>query len=214
MSGRSSSRTTKPPPLKARLREAASGAILDAVEDVALERGIDNASIAAIADRAGVAVGTLYNYFPDREAMIAALFRARRGELAPRVSEAARLAEPLPFEDRLRAYTRGVLAAFDARRPFVRLAIAMDQQGRRVPDDRPNLIGVFLIHVEAIFRDAAGKHQLPDDRVAELARFYIGAMKAYNAYRLELDEVADADFLVDTFLHGAGHGPAHPESIP
>lgn len=72
MSGRSS-KATKPPPLKTRLREAASEAILDAVEDILLERGLDGASIASIAERAGVAVGTLYNYFPDRDAMIQAL---------------------------------------------------------------------------------------------------------------------------------------------
>src|SRR5579883_256025 len=151
MSGRSSSRTTKPPPLKARLRAAASGVILDAVEEVALERGIDNASIAAIADRAGVAVGTLYNYFPDRDAMITALFACRRGELAPRIIAAAADAEALPFEDRLRAYTRGVAAVFEARRKFMRVAIAFDQEGRRVADHKHTLITLFTQHVEAIF---------------------------------------------------------------
>lgn len=203
MSGRSSSRTTKPPPLKARLREAASGAILDAVEDVALDRGIDNASIAAIAERAGVAVGTLYNYFPDRDAMFSALFRARRGEMSPRIGEAAKQAESLPFEQRLRTYTRAVFSVFDAHRPFVRLALALDQQGRRVADREPSLVAIFTTHVEAIFRDAAAQRIVAEARVLELARFFIGAMKGYKTWTIESDRTADADFFVDTFLHGA-----------
>jgi AcrR family transcriptional regulator len=199
VSSRSSSRTTKPPPLKARLREAASGVILDAVEEVALERGVDQASIAAIADRAGVAVGTLYNYFPDRDTMITQLFACRRGELAPSIVAAAVAAEPLPFEARLRAYVRGVSAVFEARRRFMRLAIAFDQQGRRIGDSRHTLITLFTQHIEAIFGDAAN---LREPRVAELARLFIGAMKAHNQWSLETDHPLDPDFIVDTFLFG------------
>jgi AcrR family transcriptional regulator len=203
VSARSSSRTTKPPPLKARLREAASEVILDAVEEVALERGLDGASIAAIADRAGVAVGTLYNYFPDRDAMISALFQARRSELAPRVVAAAKDAEAMPFEQRLRSYVRAVFAAFEARRPFIRLAIALDHEGRRVPVKESTLMALFTSHVEAILRDGATIGRLAAARTSELARFFIGAMKAYHHWVLEGDGVSDADFFVDTFLHGA-----------
>jgi len=39
------------------------------IADVA-ERGLDGASMAGIAARAGVAVGTIYRYFPDRDALL------------------------------------------------------------------------------------------------------------------------------------------------
>ena len=90
--------------MKQRAREAASTALLEAAEHVASERGIEQTSIAAIAERAQVAVGTLYNYFPDREALFAALFKWRRDEMIPRLVAAAATAdEDGPFEQRLRA---------------------------------------------------------------------------------------------------------------
>ena len=49
--------------------------ILDAAEDLLVERGLD-ASIAEIADAAGVAKGTVYLYFASRDDLLAAL-RAR-----------------------------------------------------------------------------------------------------------------------------------------
>lgn len=55
--------------MKQRAREAAGIALLEAAEHVAAERGIDQTSIAAIAERAQVAVGTLYNYL-DRKSVV------------------------------------------------------------------------------------------------------------------------------------------------
>ena len=179
------------------MREVAAEAILDAVEAVMLEHG-EGASIAAIAERAGVAVGTLYNYFPDRDAMISALFRARRSAILPRIAVAAKQDEGAPFETRLRAYVRTVFAAFDAHRPFVRLAIALDQQGRRVADREPNLLQQFTQHVETILRDG----RVPAEHVGEYARMFVGSMKAYNHVRIEADRATDPDFVVDMFLYG------------
>jgi AcrR family transcriptional regulator len=196
VSGRST-KATKPPPLKTRLREAASEAILDAVEDILLERGIDGAAIASIAERAGVAVGTLYNYFPDRDAMISALFRARRAEILPRIVAAAAHTDALAFEPRLREYVRQVFAVFDEHRPFVRIAISLDQQGRRLPAPEPNLMTLFHQHLEAILRIGPSPA-----RVAEHTSMFAGALKGYNHWAIEHDQTADVDLLVDTFLRG------------
>jgi AcrR family transcriptional regulator len=54
-------------------------------EDVPLE---------AIAERAGVGIGTLYRHFPTREALVAAVYRAERGRLAEAADEL--LAEQCP----------------------------------------------------------------------------------------------------------------------
>src|SRR5258708_31841270 len=52
---------------------------------------------------AGVAVGTLYNYFPDRDALLVALFQMRRAQLIPQIEALAEAARTLPFDRRLRA---------------------------------------------------------------------------------------------------------------
>ncbi len=59
--------------------QATVTAILDATARILLERGFAAASTNAVAELAGVSVGSLYQYFPNKEALIAAL-RARHGE--------------------------------------------------------------------------------------------------------------------------------------
>jgi AcrR family transcriptional regulator len=199
VSGRSANRQTKPPPLKARMREVAAEAIIDAVEAVLDEHGLEGTSIAAIAERAGVAVGTLYNYFPDRDAMIAALYRARRAEIGPRIAAAAKEDVAATFEVRLRLYVRAVLDAFDTRRRFVRVAIALDPLGRRIADKEPNLMAQFTSHVEVILRDSG---RFPTEAIGDYAAMLVGAMKAYNHARIEADLPLDPDGVVNFFLYG------------
>src|ERR1700750_1500671 len=76
MNSRSRTRSSVQPPLRARLRELTADAILEAAEQVFGELG-PAAGMDAIAAKAGVAVGTLYNHFRDRDALVDALREAR-----------------------------------------------------------------------------------------------------------------------------------------
>jgi len=109
--------------LRARLREATAQAILVAAEEVFADEGFHAAHMGTIAGKAGVSVGTLYNHFADREAMLAGLLAARRGELIGKMDGAIREAAGQP----LRARLRGILAAFlghcAAHRKFVHIAL-------------------------------------------------------------------------------------------
>src|SRR5439155_24293704 len=70
-----SSTATAPRRLRDRLRDAAHEAILDAAEEAFARHGMD-APMEAIASLAGVAVGTLYNHFDSRAALLEALMSA------------------------------------------------------------------------------------------------------------------------------------------
>jgi AcrR family transcriptional regulator len=59
--------------------QATVTAILDATAHILVTSGIAAASTNAVAERAGVSVGSLYQYFPNKEALFAAL-HARHGE--------------------------------------------------------------------------------------------------------------------------------------
>lgn len=59
--------------------QATVTAILDATAHILLERGFAQTSTNAIAERAGVSVGSLYQYFSNKDELIAAL-HARHGE--------------------------------------------------------------------------------------------------------------------------------------
>ena len=54
-------------------------AILDATARILIERGFAAATTNAVAERAGVSVGSLYQYFPNKDALVSAL-HARHGE--------------------------------------------------------------------------------------------------------------------------------------
>src|SRR5262245_48599311 len=96
-------RAPAPTPLRARIREATSQAILTAAEEVFADEGFHAARMGEIANKAGVSVGTLYNHFEDREAMLAGLLAARRAELIGKLDGTLREAAAQPLRARLRA---------------------------------------------------------------------------------------------------------------
>jgi AcrR family transcriptional regulator len=189
--------------MKQRAREAASTALLEAAEHVASERGIEQTSIAAIAERAQVAVGTLYNYFPDRESLLAALFKWRRDEMIPRlVAAAATAGEDGPFEQRLRAYIIQTARAFDGFRPFCRVAMSADQSGTqikgRVTGNKSVVLETFLNSLIGIMKPVYGA------KSEEYARMMFGSFKMMMQFQLERDQPIEnaVDSLVNTFVQG------------
>lgn len=65
-----------------RRSRATVDAVLDAADALVAERGVAAASTTAVAERAGVAVGTLYQYFDDADAVVAALVERHAGRFA------------------------------------------------------------------------------------------------------------------------------------
>ena len=94
--------------LRARQREGTRVAILQAAEEVFCELGLD-APMERIARQAEVAVGTLYNHFADRTALVQALFEARRAAMLTRVRAALVASRELPFRQRLQAVVDAII---------------------------------------------------------------------------------------------------------
>lgn len=129
--------------------------ILDAAAELFAERGLQ-VSLDEVAERAGVGVGTVYRRFPDREALIDALFQARVEEFIGIANEAAADPDPwagltrfielgVEFHGRNRAVKELMFSAPGGRewvdrvrariRPIVgRMVKAAQQQGRLRPD--------------------------------------------------------------------------------
>jgi AcrR family transcriptional regulator len=191
--------------MKQRAREAATIALLEAAEHVASERGIDQTSIAAIAERAEVAVGTLYNYFPDREALLSALFKLRRDELVPRIIAAAAIAggDDQPFEQRLRSFLREIARAFDGFRRFCRVAMSADIsntpiKGRVAPGGKSVVLQTVTDGIAAILSPVYGT------KSEEYARMMFGSFKALMQLQLEKDLPIETvvDPIITVFLAG------------
>jgi TetR/AcrR family transcriptional regulator, mexCD-oprJ operon repressor len=89
------------------LRDHVAAVILDKAAQVLAERR-EAASLAEIAEAAGVARSTLYRYFPNRETLLQALADTAARELTARIDEAR--PEVLPVPEALARITRGFIA--------------------------------------------------------------------------------------------------------
>jgi len=177
-------------------------AILEAAEDLIAANGLSGAPLAQIAKRAGVAVGTLYNYFADRDALIAALFEMRRATLRPRLRAAVTAGEGLAFEARVRAFVREVFAAFEAHRKFIKVAIETEHHRLTPGTTAKDLMST----IDELVKIGAKEGIVAAERSELLAIAMTGALKALVLRRIssnaKLDD-AEADGLVSLLLDGA-----------
>src|SRR5882762_60943 len=129
-------------PLRTRLREETGKAILEAAEQAIGELGFAAARIEDVASRAGVSVGTVYNHFDDRDALIEALVTRRREELAERIDEALRHSATTGFAAQLESFVRALLEHFEAHRAFLSALLEGEHARTRSPSGprnaRPN----------------------------------------------------------------------------
>lgn len=96
-------------PVQQRSRDMV-GTLVEAAAQVIVERGLDNLTTNHVAEAAGVSVGSLYQYFRDKDALIEALLQRHAAELLAVVDGRLRAL----IDADARAITRGILeAVFD-----------------------------------------------------------------------------------------------------
>jgi AcrR family transcriptional regulator len=94
--------------MRMRMKEEARAAILDAAEQVLAEQG-QAARMDDIAARVGVSVGTLYNYFEDRQQLLEALRDVRGRELLALLDAELERSLRMPYRARLHGFLRCIL---------------------------------------------------------------------------------------------------------
>lgn len=125
-------RTARGPALKPRKNPEQSRSaetvrtILEGAARVLEERGLAGYTTNAVAERAGVSVGSVYQYFPGKEALTAALVARETGLLIAAVRDAAGAATP---ELGLRRIVQAAVA-HQMSRP--RLALLLDREESRL----------------------------------------------------------------------------------
>ena len=94
--------------------------ILDAGQEMLIAHGYDGASTNRIAAAAGISPGSLYQYFPNKDAIAAAVIDRYSDQLSARV--AARVSERLsqPAPDYVRESIAALLDALDVHPEFLR----------------------------------------------------------------------------------------------
>ena len=93
-------------------------AVLDATARILTEQSLERLTTNAIAELAGVSVGSIYQYFPNKEALIAELRRRHLRDVNDALQDAIESANGLDLEDALRWVVRANVEAH-ARNPWL-----------------------------------------------------------------------------------------------
>jgi AcrR family transcriptional regulator len=102
--------TPRKEPKQARAR-ATIEAILAAAAQILVQDGFEAATTNSIAQRAGVSVGSLYQYFPSKEAVIFALVERHVGKMQRQLEEVIAEYGEAPLEEIVPTYVKAMLAA-------------------------------------------------------------------------------------------------------
>jgi AcrR family transcriptional regulator len=129
-------------------------ALIEATARLLVREGFDRASTNRIAEQAGVSIGSLYQYYPGKEALVAAVVDRHNHELMGVVRAALAEVAALPLEPAVR---RLVAVAVDAHRIDRKLHRVLAEQIPRT--GRLEKAATFNRQYFALFRDFLEDHR-------------------------------------------------------
>jgi AcrR family transcriptional regulator len=183
--------------------------IQEATMRVISRKGMAAATMQEIAGEAGVAKGTIYLYFRDRDELVERTFESAMAELMIRIDEA--LEKDIPIDEKVRAIISAQLSFFGANREFFRLYFSMGMQGG-TPERRRQKRRCQPQYRESVqkFADAISRAMDRGEiRVVDpfrLALFFIEGSTAVILERLTEEtspgDQADVELIAGVFLDG------------
>jgi AcrR family transcriptional regulator len=192
--------------------------LLAATARVLVKEGYDHASTNKIALAAGVSIGSLYQYFPTKEALVAAVIERHIGEMMDIVRESLIRVAPLPLREAARELVRVMIEAHRIEPKLHRVLVEQIprvgnmEQIERVDEEAITLVRTYL---EA-HRDEVGVEDL--DMAAFLAVSSVEAMTHVAVLRRPelLDDprfVDEVTALVVRYVEG-DHRARQPKKQP
>src|SRR3979490_3282085 len=148
-------------------------AILSAARDIAAERGMAAVQIAPVAERAGVAAGTVYRYFPSKTDLVTALVAALSKREMTALEGAAKAA-PGPLSALAAAITTFAARALAGRR--LAFALIAEPVEPEIDAARVSYRSALARAFEARIRAAIAGGHLPDQDAALAACALVGAL--------------------------------------
>jgi len=105
------------------------GAISEATVQILLKQGVNRLTTTRVAERAGVSVGTLYQYYPNKQSLLFAVLAHHLDKVAAAVEAACLEARHKPLSDMVRA----VVEAFvDVKMERIDVSVALYQSAADV----------------------------------------------------------------------------------
>jgi len=184
--------------------------IQDAAMRVIARKGMASTTMQEVADEAGVAKGTIYLYFRDRDELVEKTFESAMSQLHARIDAALEL--DLPFAEKLRSMLGAVSGFFRENREFFRLYISMrfpegsPQQQRRQKRTCQPQYQTRVQRIAEVLRAAMDRGEIGVTDPRRLALFIIEGSNAVIIERVMSETPAsaddDVDFLTATILGG------------
>ena len=184
--------------------------IQEAAMRVIARKGMSAATMADIAGEAGIAKGTIYLYFRDRDELVEKTFESAMTQLHARIDAA--LDYDVAFEQKLRALLAAVSGFFHENREFFRLSISMRfpegsaQQQRRQKRTCQPQYQTRVQRVAEVLQAAMDRGEIGVTDPRRLALFIIEGSNAVILERVLSTSPSsaddDVDFLADTILGG------------
>ncbi len=194
---------TKPVRLRDRLRDETARAILDAAEEVFSEEGL-GARMERIAARAGVAVGTLYTHFQDRQALVEALSCSRKASFFARFDRALREAEGRPIREQLRAVLGAVAEHAKAHGRYLSVLVQAGE-GPAHPHPSNSFVVELQRRTDELVAQGVAAGELRPDDAGFFGLALIGMIRVANVRVLSGEATWEqlTEPFIDLFLRGA-----------
>jgi AcrR family transcriptional regulator len=192
------------------VQEYRIASIQEATMRVIARKGMASATMQEIADEAGVAKGTIYLYFRDRDELVEKTFETAIAQLSDQIDEA--LDRPGSFEEKLRGVMTAKFAFFSHNREFFRLYLSLrmpegspERQRRQQRTCRPQY-RQRVDKLSSVLTEAIQRGELREVDADRLALFIIEGSTAVILERLTEEaspaENADIDLLVGLIIDG------------
>jgi AcrR family transcriptional regulator len=167
------------------LEEFRCGSIQAAAMAVIARKGVADATMQDIADEAGIAKGTLYVYFRDRDELLAKTASGAYDQLVAELDDA--LSAPGTLEQRLTAVANRQLRFFDEHRELFRAYMALSQREGAAHLRKPKMAayGRYLERLERLFAEALQSGEVRGIDPHEIAAVYADCMRGMVIRRIE-----------------------------
>ena len=184
------------------------GRIIDAAVAVFAEKGFHAARVSDVAKRAGVADGTIYLYFKNKEDLLLSLFEEKMGRQIESLEAAWKgLDDPV---ERMRAYAQHHFRQLAAHPELAQvLQVELRQSHKFFSDYRPEKLWQYLNAFKSQVEEAQRQGLVRADVDPFLSMWAIfGALDEISIQwvlarkREKFNLEAAADQVVDLFLHG------------
>jgi AcrR family transcriptional regulator len=182
------------------LEEFRCASIQDAAMSVIARKGVAGATMQEIAAEAGIAKGTLYAYFRDRDELLAKTATRAYDRLVQELGTS--FETPGPLAARLTSIVRRQLEFFDQHRELFRAYLALSNRENAARKSKQ----AYLARLEKMFVEARERGQIRGVDPHEVAAIWADCVRGVVVRRLEekskTSREEQAAFVVDMLLRG------------